>query len=251
MNRIMAELKVLRHRKLFIYTFIISVGVLGLLYVQKCFNLTSGMYQKEIVTPFYMLAFNSVVSSALGFLLFNACGCIIGGSDEDNNLYSLALTKQGRIMRFLVKLLSSFVVSVILVLFIFILSFIEGIIVSFDLSDFDILLALKYFFVMILISFYYSMVGLFLTNIFKKSTYGFLACIGLQILYSSFPKYLNEKFITRIVANTFGIISERNDIQMSINLSEGIGNSYFVIGGLIIICSLIIMTINWKREYKC
>ncbi|MDR0918438.1 MAG: hypothetical protein LBM93_04220 [Oscillospiraceae bacterium] len=260
LNLLKADLKLLIKNKLLIVSAFVYLFFFIFMFFQKAFNINSGFFQKDILTPYYLIVFNLALLCVTNNFFMSIVGGIVGGESYENNTVSIYALHQGRHKFIFVKILCFFSFSAITSVFIAIIGFVEGVIIIRDFSDMNIVLILKFCIIGFLINALNGIFAFLLSFLFKKIFIGVFFSIVGGFLLSFFSQYvkifsnlLSKDYIYVILSDTFTILSDKSDTQLVIKFSSSSNSlllSYLICILIIFSCIGIVFLISRKREYS-
>lgn len=258
-----AEIKQLLKKRVLLYTIIIYFVFLLFMFFQKTINQSSGFYQKELLTPFYSIAYNSALICTTGNVILSILAGLIAGDCFDNNTACSTVLVVGRI-NFVVKKFVSYMICVLsIVIFVVFISVIEGILTNTTFADFDIFLVFKYILSSVLVCIYFGMGAFVVSFVCKKSIVGIMINLLFPYIISFFGRVFNGSEVVSdilfgnypyyILSNSFSILAEKGDMQLTINLlcdNEKLLYSYSFIFIACFLGVLLSTFVSCKREYN-
>lgn len=255
---ILAESRLLFKKKTTYIVILIFAIFIAFMYFQKAINVDSGYYQKEIISPFYMIAFSGALMCSTCQIPMSILFGIIGAECFENNTCAGNVVTIGRV-RFVLAKIGCIVITVIVTTcFLFFISIIEGMIINNSWNDFSLWLLMKYFLTTTFIALAEGYGAFFLAFLFRKSIIGIVGNIIIAYILSflsglipSMYELLSGSYPFYIMANVFSILSERGDIQLVINVSnqQKAVSAAFVIICILALESIATVVISCKREY--
>lgn len=255
---IKSELRMAFRNRAVRLTFLIYIIFLLFMFFQKAMNTGSGFYQKDIITPFYMMAFLSTlvcVTCDIPMCVFMGS---LAGDCFDNNTCMHGVHNSGRIHFWLGKLLCAAVIACLLTASVFLLGLILGLLIHPTGKGFSFVLTGKYFLTTSLILYGKGMSAFLFGFLLRKSNAGII--MGIMIAYGSyFLESISPTlygYYTRwhwhcIVTRVFSVITENNDRQIQL-LAFSRDSSFTILCvslGLIVAQILVIAAVSRKREY--
>ncbi len=254
-----AEIRLLLKNRAVLATIFIYIVFFLFMFFQKAINTQSGFYQREIITPFYMMAFFGVLMCVTCQIPMSIILGILGGSCFENNTCGGAVLASGRIRFWLAKALCAALICLMTSMLIILLGLFLGMIIICSWRDFSLLRVIEYTFTMTIISFSKGFGAFVIAFLAKKSFAGIVGSVTISYVLSllggmipALYQYLSGKYIYDILSSVFCVLAERGDSQLVIHVStpNTLLPAIAFLSGLLAVEMLAIGIIASKREYE-
>ena len=254
-----AECRSILKNKAIIILMVIYSMLFFLLFYNKAVNTESMFYQKEIVTPFYMMAFVGVCISVTCDIPASILLGSLGGDCFGENSCSRSVLICGRVRFWGLKILSAALLSLFFSSFTILLGLILGLFVNQSWQDFSAIRTVEILLVTTLYVFQDGMRAFLIAFLLKNSRKGIIANIAITYGFNIFSGGVSDFFnhyllgwnLNAIQAKVFSIITERHDAQIAFTISapESVLPELAISACLIAVTIFVICYTSSKREY--
>ncbi|MCJ7841733.1 hypothetical protein MUB24_12660 [Lederbergia sp. NSJ-179] len=229
-----------------------------LMFFQKGINGSSGFYTPELLSVQYLISFNLLLLSLVGFIPSAVIGAYISGVDYKNNTNVYMITNYGRIQSIMIKLIALCTFLLIFVSFVVFLSAVEALAINGQNSLlFKWKMIIPQFFSSYMILLVTASIGFMGATLMKKVYGGIVIAIILPLLLEQLTTIVSilnnitlSQWTSSLIAHSFQNIENDPQVQFSQVTTQSFTSIVFTIFAFLLIMYFLTLLITIKRDFK-